>query len=366
MTILQLVTRRQYRGAEVFASLLSSGLAARGHRVHFVGLYAAPETALTAPNCINHDFNGDAGAKFSLSLLRSLVAYYDRVKPDVVQANGSANLKYSVALRLLRPSARIVYRNISIISQWVASKWQLRLQRMMFARVDYVTSVSDESRRDFMHSMHYPAERISTVRRGIDTEAALDADKERSRLGVDYPVVALVGKLSPEKNHRFLLQCLDVLKGGMDRLRLWFVGDGPQRTELEQLVREMGVADRVRFWGVQAEIAPFLAAADVLVIVSTVEGIPGVILEGAIQGTPTIAVDVGGVSEVLRDGETGLLLPGHDVAAFSTALQRILTDPPLRQRLGEGARQRVREEYTIDRAVSEFETIYQRITSAPI
>ena len=240
MRILQLVTRRQYRGAEVFASLLSSGLADRGHEVAFVGLYPAPEMELTARNCTNQDLGGDAGAKFSPKLLRALVRYFDDYRPDVIQANGSDTLKYSVALKLLRPAARVVYRNISIISQWIRSSLQLRLQRWMFGRIDYVTSVSDESRRDFVRTLRYPENRIATVRRGIDTEARLDREEARSRLEVDYPVVALVGKLSVEKNHRFLLECLQRLRNSFPTLHLWFVGDGPLREELERHVRDVG------------------------------------------------------------------------------------------------------------------------------
>lgn len=361
MRVLQLVTKRQYRGAEVFAALLSTGLAARGHTVHFVGLYETPATELRAKGCHNTDLGGDAGARFSPKLLRSLVAYYDDFRPDVIQANGSDNLKYGVALKLLRPSARLVYRNISIISQWIRNGLQLRLQRWMFGRVDYVTSVSDESRRDFVRTLQYPEARIATVRRGIDTDAALDAAAERNRLKVDYPVVALVGKLSREKNHTFLLECCARLRDRLPELRCWFIGDGPQRDELEAEVRERGLDDRVRFWGVQSDVAPYLAAADALVIVSTVEGIPGVILEGAIQGTPTVAVDVGGVSEVLIDGETGLLIPDHDVDRYSEALARILSDDELRGRLGARARETVRRDYSIDRAVSTFEDIYRQL-----
>ena len=361
MRILQLVTKRQYRGAEVFAALLSTGLAGRGHTVHFVGLYGTPATELRAEGCHNTDLGGDAGARFSVQVLRSLVNYYDDFRPDVIQANGSDNLKYGVALKLLRPSAKLVYRNISIISQWIRNGVQLRLQRWMFGRVDYVTSVSDESRRDFVRTLHYPEGQIATVRRGIDTQADLDTAVEREKLGVDYPVVALVGKLSREKNHSFLLDCCARLREELPDLRCWFIGDGPQRQELEAEVRERGMEDRVHFWGVQADVAPFLAAADVLAIVSTVEGIPGVILEGAIQGTPTVAVDVGGVSEILEDGKTGLLVPDHDVDRYSAALSRMLNDDGLRERLGAQARQSVRRDYSIDRAVTTFEQIYQRL-----
>ena len=362
MKILQLVTARQYRGAEVFAALLSEELAEMGHEVRFVGLYSPPEQVLDVPNCTNEDLGGTKQRGFSLPLLYRLQRYCNEWKPDVIQANGSDTLKYTVALKLLQPGVRLVYRNISVFSVWVASEFRRRIQEWMFRRVDFVTSVSAESRNDLIRTLHYPPDRIRVVRRGVRTDRRIPAAEARTQLGVTGPVVALVGKLSAEKNHAFLLRSFARVRSEVPGLRLWFIGDGPERGNIERHIDDLELREAVTLWGVRTDVAPFLAAADVLAITSTVEGIPGVVLEGAVQGTPTVSVDVGGVKEVLVDGRTGLLIGRHDEAAFAAALRRLLTNDVLRRDLGEAARQRVVEEYGLGRAARESLDIYRQIS----
>jgi glycosyltransferase involved in cell wall biosynthesis len=361
MRILQLVTARQYRGAEVFAALLSEELAEMGHDLHFVGLYDPPEKALTAAGCVNFDLGGTKRRGFAPGVLRRLRTYYRRHRPGVIQANGSDTLKYSVALKLLEPGVRLVYRNISVFSVWVASELRRRIQRWMFGRVDFVTSVSAESRSDLIRTLDYPPDRIRVVRRGVRTDRIVSRAEARERLGANGPTVALVGKLSPEKNHEFLLAAFVDIKERFPGAQLWFIGDGPRREGIERAARASGVGDAITLWGVQTDVAPFLAAADVLAICSTVEGIPGVILEGGVQRTPTVSVDVGGVAEILLHERTGLLVDSHDKEQFAAALERVLGDSDLRDRLGEQARRAVVDQYSLRRAAEESLSIYRQI-----
>ena len=361
MIIFQLVTSRQYRGAEVFAALLSEQLQQLGHEVHFVGLYTPPKKMLQATGCTNCDLGGTKRAGFSPLLFQRLLRYSRRCRPNIIQANGSDTLKYSVALKMLYPEVKIVYRNISLFSAWVSSEFRRRIQVLMFRKVDYVTSVSEESRLDLIRTLDYPENRIRVVRRGVKQDWVLSQADARLQLSVKGKIVALVGKLSKEKNHSFLLEVFNRLKETLPDAKLWFIGDGPERDNLQRLIIKHGLQDSTKLWGVQANVTPFLAAADVLAITSTVEGIPGVILEGGVQGTPTVSVDVGGVKEVLLHDTTGLLVAGHDTEEFAAALQRILTNPALRNRLGQAARAEVRTHYTLDRAASESMEIYRQI-----
>ncbi len=361
MRILQLVTSRQYRGAEVFASLLSEELAEMGQTVHFVGLYDPPMQVLSAKGCTNADLGGTKARGFSPALLFKLRAYYRTHRPEVIQANGSDTLKYSVALKLLEPGARIVYRNISLFSVWVSSELRRKVQEFLFRRVDYVTSVSEESRKDLIKTLHYPPDRIEVLRRGVRMNAGTSREEARQQLGAEGPVIGLVGKLSKEKNHRFLLEAFALLRQRLPESSLWFIGDGPEKEQLLRSVTELGLEKQVKFWGVQTDVTPFLAAADVLAITSTVEGIPGVILEGGMQGTPTVSVNVGGVKEVLQHERTGLLLEGYDAAGFALALERVLTDKSLRESLGRAAYEEVNQHYALDRAARQSLHIYQKV-----
>ena len=120
MRLLQLVTRRQHRGAEVFAAQLSDGLARRGHDVTLVGLYPAPVHPVTPVAARSHDLGGRSDRPLSYDLVVKLNELIDRLNPDVVQANGSSTLKYaSLAKTVSRGRWPLVYRNIGIASDWL-------------------------------------------------------------------------------------------------------------------------------------------------------------------------------------------------------------------------------------------------------
>lgn len=112
--ILQLVTKRQYRGAEVFAAELSGLLADAGHTVYSQD-YKAPANTLTARSVVNIDLDGSK-SPFSVGLLFKLIKPIKKIKPDIIQANGSDTLKYAVFAKLVNPRLNIVYRNISMVS----------------------------------------------------------------------------------------------------------------------------------------------------------------------------------------------------------------------------------------------------------
>ena len=130
---------------------------------------------------------------------------------------------------------------------------------------------------------------------------------------------------------------------GDDELHLVVVGDGPERDALAAHAARVA-ARRVHFAGVQPEIAPILAAADAVVLTSRTEGMPGVLIEAGLAARPVVAYDVGGVAEVVVDGETGLLVPAGDVTALTGALRNVVDDPGS---LGAAARRRCLERFEI-------------------
>jgi glycosyltransferase involved in cell wall biosynthesis len=118
------------------------------------------------------------------------------------------------------------------------------------------------------------------------------------------------------------------------------VGEGPDRDAVAQAIHDRGLADRVELTGTREDVAQILARADVFVLSSRSEGMPMSALEAMAAGLPVVATAVGGVPELVVDGETGFLVPPGDAPALSRALDRILGDPDLRRRLGEAGRQR--------------------------
>lgn len=170
--------------------------------------------------------------------------------------------------------------------------------------------------------------KIRVLRNGVDLDAfrPLDRRAERARLGVKGTVVLSVGSLVEVKGHDLVIRSLGLLSD----VTLLVVGDGPERRRLESLARQAGVAQRVRFVGAvaQTELPRYYSAADVLILASSREGWPNVLLESLACGTPVIAARVGGTPEVVTAAAAGALFEPRTVEALALAVRQLLESPP--------------------------------------
>lgn len=367
MTIVQLVTKRQYRGAEVFAAELSSLLGSNGHRVIFAGLYSPGQHPLVAEHAENVDLNGNKSA-FSYTLLRRLVALIRETKPDIIQANGSDTLKYAaIARRIYFPHIPVVYRNISMVSSWTsAGSMRTLFQRMLFKQVSFVASVGPQSLEDLVKTYHYPAKQTKVIRRGIP-DMPFDHHGSRALICRTFgfqesdPVAMHIGQFSDEKNHVFLIDSFSLVIRECPTARLVLIGEGKRFAEMGERIRQLKLEGHIFMAGHRSPVQEWLAGADLFILGSTIEGVPGVILEAGMQSVPSVAVSVGGVKEVVRDGDTGILLKDHDPAAFSRAVIRLLTESNTRKQMGSSARRYVQANYSLDSCLRNFEEMYQSL-----
>jgi glycosyltransferase involved in cell wall biosynthesis len=160
-------------------------------------------------------------------------------------------------------------------------------------------------------------------------------EEARATLGVTGLAVATAGRLTAQKALGVALQAT----ARVDGVELLVLGDGPERARLEREAATLGVADRVRFLGAgtRDDVLALFRAADAVLVTSAWENMPHAVLEGLAVGTPVIATSVGGIPEVVVDGENGLLVPPHDVDAVARALQRVAGDETLRRSLAAAA-----------------------------
>ena len=366
MKILQLVTKRQYRGAEVFAANLSRELVALGHEIIFAGLYRNDSDALYVDKASNVDIAELKTSSFSLPLVNKLIKLIKKSKPDIIQCNGSDTLKYMFAASFFTPEIPVLYRNISIISEWVKSKPKKILYKNVFKRIDHVTSVGDEAVEDFIFTFGYPPARISVIRRGIPIKEITDKEvlgKYRNELGIaeEDKIAVHVGNFSAEKNHDFLLDLFEKIKKENSSVKLLCVGTGDLYEVVKQNIKDRGLENTVFLFGFRRDIPEILAVSDCFVLSSKIEGVPGVILEAATQRKPSVATDVGGVSEVLLNGETGFLIKDFCIEDFKEKLLNILYDDKLRQRLGENAFNLVFDQFNPVKNAVRFEELYQQL-----
>jgi glycosyltransferase involved in cell wall biosynthesis len=363
MKILQLVTRRQYRGAELFAADLSSELIKLGHEVVFVGIYENDKDILSVDNADNRDLVSAKNSLFSLRIVKKIVELVKEIKPDIIQCNGSDTLKYTVSASYFFNNVPLVYRNISIISEWINGEPKKIIYKKIFKRITYVTSVGDESLEDFIKTYDYPRANAKVIRRGIPMKS-VDGHGLSHQLRIDMgfdekaKIAIHIGNFSQEKNHEFLLDVFDKLKNEYPNIKLICIGSGILYEEFKESIIQRGLEKSVFQLGFRKDIPELLAASDCLVLCSKIEGVPGVILEAGVQKIPSVATNVGGVSEVLIDGKTGYLINDFNREDFKDKLVQILQNDEKRIAFGQNAYNMISNGFDPKKNAARFEKLY--------
>jgi glycosyltransferase involved in cell wall biosynthesis len=178
---------------------------------------------------------------------------------------------------------------------------------------------------------------------------------------VGCEVVGCVADLRPQKGLQHLVGAARVVLRQRPRTTFVLVGSGEMRPELEALIESHGIADNFKLVGAARPAWEYYARMDLFVLPSLWEGMPYALLEAMAMRRAVVATDVDGSREVVRDGETGLLVPPADEGALAAAILRLLEDEPLRAALGERGRRAVERDYLIGRRIRGLEAIYETL-----
>ena len=239
-----------------------------------------------------------------------------------------------------------------------------RLDVILLRYFRRVIAVSSRMRDDLVAQGLDPA-RIAVIQNAVEPpdEAvrrfARCEQRRRLAIGGDEFVIGYVGRLSQEKGVRHLIEAVRTNAPIDGPWRLLILGDGPQRGELESIVRAAGLAGRIAFIGFQADVSPWYAAMDAFVLPSLTEGTPMALLEAMAHRVPVIASDVGGVPAVISNGGNGLLVPAGDPTALSEALREISASVARRRTLLQAGYQTVCDEYDVRTWVARTRGVYE-------
>jgi glycosyltransferase involved in cell wall biosynthesis len=229
--------------------------------------------------------------------------------------------------------------------------WVYRgLERIAFARYTDGTICVSQSL-SIQYQRLGDQRRISVIPNAVSTFSwVLGTTRERLResLGVSplQHLIGAVGRLSPIKRLDRFLEVARRLTTDLPNARFLIVGDGPEKKRLQDLAANNGLDKRIIFVGHVPDAQPFMTALDCLLLTSDNEGMPSVVLEAMALSVPVIAFRVGGIPELVVDGETGRLVPRADVAAMISAVRELLVDPELRTRYGKSGCERVRKHFS--------------------
>jgi glycosyltransferase involved in cell wall biosynthesis len=273
------------------------------------------------------------------------------LRPHVFQASlrTTWSCQYGILAAVLRPSTRIVALHHAPLTS--TSELQTRLNRLLNRRVHAFVAASSFSAGRVERLLALRPGSVRTIPYGIPDPGPAPGTANRD------PVVGAVGRLVREKGFDTLVRALAELPG----VRARVAGDGPDRLELERLANELGVADRIELTGWAEDTRAFLATIDVLAAPSRFEAFGIAIAEAMLAERPVVAARVGGIPEVVVEGETALLVPPDDPPALASALRTLLDDPDLRRRMAERGRARVLERFRPAVAANAFEALYDEL-----
>jgi glycosyltransferase involved in cell wall biosynthesis len=293
--------------------------------------------------------------RFDALAFRELESVLRNEKTEIVETFAHPNtviLSFLARLRMLVARVVVSYHAVGTDAGGAVVRPYLR---PILRRLDAHIAVAEVQKRQLVEREGLPEGNVRVIYNGVDTRAFRPAEGServslRRALGLSEADVVLmsVGSLKPVKGIDVLLRSVVPVMHAHARAQLVVVGDGPDRSALELLARELGVSDRVHFAGLRPDVDALLRAADVLVLSSRSEALPTVLLEAMATGLPVVATNVGGVPEIVDAERSGLLVAAEDAAALGFALSRVVSDEPLRRTMGARGRAIVEARFRIE------------------
>jgi glycosyltransferase involved in cell wall biosynthesis len=291
----------------------------------------------------------------------TIVRYLRRVRPDIVHT-------FLLPASLYGRSAAVAARVPIVIGTEVniyerKQRHHILVERMLAAVTACVVASAESVKTAYVRQLGIPTGAVRVVYNAVNwdrLQSTLTPDAVRTELGIplDRLVVGVVATLSDKKGHRVLLDAV-AQTPGLEHIWLMLVGDGRERTALEQHAAVLGIRDRVTFCGTRRDLGNVLPAMDVFALPSLWEGLPLALLLAMGAGRPIVATRLAGIPEVVTDGQTGLLVEPGNAAALGSALARVCGDAALRGRLGAAARAAVRERFGADAYTEAVTGIYE-------
>ncbi len=360
MKVLHVEGGRHYYGGARQVVYLLEGLAERGVENLLVCPPGAAVAGHAAPfaEVLPTPLRGDLDAAF-VARLRSRIR---ATRPDLVHLHSrrGSDVWGGVAARLAQVPC--------VLSRRVDNRERAWVVALKYRLFDRVIAISDGIR-DVLLDEGVAPQRLRCVRSALDARPWLrpvDRVAMRRQFGLDDDafVIGVVAQLIRRKGHRHLFDALRTLHSERPGVRVLLFGQGPLRGELESRAARDGLASVVRFVGFRDDLPRWMGGLDVLAHPADREGLGIALLQAQAAGVPVVATRAGGMPEAVSDGVTGLLVAPGDVAALADALRTLIDDAALRERMGQAARARVLERFSVDAMVDGNLAVYRELLQA--
>ena len=352
LRVVQLIAPSRIAGAERSTVALCRGLSARGHEVSLLVKYSHELLDAALAEGVDARAVRFAG-KLNLLAVGRLARWFRRHNVELVATQlSTASLWGTIAARILGVPSVATVRALN--------------SKTCYVYADRIIAVSQAVKAHLIEQ-GVEAARIRVVYNGVDlTRFAPPANSRAAKGALGLPgdsvIVGVVAHLSEKKGHRWFLEAMAPLCQSRPCLRILLLGEGPQRAELERQVRALKLQDRVIFAGFQADVIPWMSAMDVVALPPIAkEGFGRVLIEAGAMNIPVIGSDIGGISEVIEQGQTGFVVAPGDAGALQCALSPLLDHAALRHQMGAAGRARACREFSQERMVEQTERVYREL-----
>ena len=309
-----------------------------------------------------------------LARMRELAAFLRAFRPDIVMPFLSYFIT-ATAARLAGSRARVVFNQGTPTTGFLSDpdfSWKSPARRRLFAattrffykRADAVVVTSEGVGDDLVNKYRVPRNKIRVLHNPVDLDAIAKAATASIADAVqpsERPVIVSAGRLAAVKNYPLLIDAVAELSTRIP-VDTWILGDGDERERLAQRVNGQGLKDAVWFLGFQTNPWRFIARANAFVLTSTYEGFGNVLIEAMACGVPVVATRSPGTIEIIEDGHNGLLVD-HDAKSVAAAIERLMCDIGLRQRLVSRARESV-EHYAVPRVAERYDQMFRELIAS--
>lgn len=364
MKVLMVITGLGMGGAEKVVTSLADQLTEKGHEV--VIAYMTGEALVIPKNSdielINLKMNSAKDIHRAYFKLRKIIKNF---KPDVVHSH---LVHANILCRTLRLTTSIPRLISSAHNTNEEGRIRFLAYRLTDKLVDISTNVSDEAVDAFIEQKAVQPGRMLTLHNGISTTEFVLSKRTRSDIRTELGItegqqlVLAVGRLNEQKDYPNLLSALSTLSSTHKNIKLAIAGQGPLLEELEKMVNNLGIEDKVQFLGIRTDVAQLMSAADAFVLSSAWEGFGLVVAEAMACEQVVVATDCGGVKEVV--GDAGFLVPPKDSVALANAIGQALTlNADERIQLGKKARHRILQHYSLSIATEKWLRLYSAPTN---
>ena len=307
----------------------------------------------------------ETDGRFDLRSISRLAGLVAKERPNILHTHLPRADIAGACRRLLHPSVPWICSVHDIHDNSWSGRWTLPIFNFIWRRADRVIAISQAVKDWLVKDRAVPAENVSVIHYGIEAERFSQSRSDLAQEWVlkDKLVIGAIGRLEPRKGHDCLLHAIAELKKIVPGVSLLIAGHDPwgYGKELQSLIERLDLSKEVRLVGFQSDIAAFLGAIDIFAFATQSEGFGQVVIEAMAAGKPVVASKIAPLTEIIREGETGVLVSRDDPRAFADAIAWLFTHPDQAREMGKRGQARVDNHFSAGKMVEKTLLLYDDV-----